>query len=42
MKPIKDFLIETVILTAAVIGWGILRLIRTVQAYSKNDRNDGG
>ncbi len=39
MKPIKDFLIETVILTAAVIGWGILRLIRTVQAYAKKDRN---
>lgn len=37
MKPIKDFLLETVILTAAVIGWGILRLIRTVQYYAKDN-----
>lgn len=39
MKLIKDFFLETIILTAAVIGWGILRLIRTVKYYSKNNSN---
>lgn len=31
MKRIKDFLIETLVLTAAVIGWGIMKASQAVQ-----------
>ncbi len=34
MNTIKNFLIETVVLTAAVVGWGILITLRFVKSIS--------
>ncbi len=31
MKHVRDFLIETLILTVAVIGWGIMKASQAVQ-----------
>ncbi len=31
MKHVRDFLIETLVLTAAAIGWGIMKAAQAVQ-----------
>lgn len=40
MKAVKNFLIETVVLTAAVIGWGILKMLRFVQIGTGGKTDD--
>lgn len=40
MKAVKNFLIETVVLTAAVIGWGVLKIIRFVQIGTNGTGDD--
>lgn len=40
MKSVKNFLIETVVLTVTVIGWGIIKLLNFVKAQTANSDND--
>lgn len=39
MNTIKNFLIETIVLTAAIVGWGILKLLRYVKAMAISGGN---
>ncbi len=39
MKSVKNFFIETVVLTVTVIGWGILKLLRFVKAQTISNDN---
>ncbi len=39
MKKIKDFFVETIILIAVAVGWGIIKLFRYTCDYIKSQNN---
>lgn len=40
MKKIKDFFVETIILIAVAVGWGIIKLFRYTCDYINSQNNN--